>query len=210
MSSLATEPNVAGVHARVAEVFASEDARRAAWLDWLVKKGGTCRGCGAGVHDTGLRVHPGVCASCLKRGVRALVPPRGLKPLQTSPPKHHAAPPRAQPAEEVVMPKGVRSGGPCPGCGTKSTNCRGDCPERQKRKGKAAGPAAPPRRVAVARPERIVGPFQARGRPVEELFAIIDACSAEVRRHRDEAAELVRRADAVLGGLAKGSPERAA
>ena len=85
------EPNGGAMAARVADAFAEEDAKRRDYLDWMVKRGGTCRGCGATVADAQLQEHPGVCGTCHRR--------KHIKPLELP------APPDAtpKPREETTM-----------------------------------------------------------------------------------------------------------
>lgn len=142
--SLADEPSHLGVAARVAEAYAPSDEWRSAYLDLLVKRGGTCRGCGTSVGDALLEVHPGVCATCFRH--RHLRPDPALvarlaelseqveEPLPLEVKTFTRSEPPAQgPAEEEHMPRGQRDA-PCRGCGTKSTRCKADCPTRKKPK----------------------------------------------------------------------------
>lgn len=146
------------------------------------------------------------------------------------------ATPPARPAEETTMAKPNEDKKLCSNCKRtplRSDNESGICGgcRRAPAKGRAQSPA--PAKEPVAPPpeqkrERLrelirrepskpragknavgVGSFDARGRQVEELLAIIDACKAEVRRQRDEAAFLVKRANEVLGDD-RAEPEDAA
>lgn len=104
------------------------------------------------------------------------------------PPAPPAPANQATTAEEIDM---ARSKLPTPRkcCGSKGTRhlkgCAGEAPSAKPRRGvELVDPAAG---------------FQARGKPIDVLLAVIDACRAEVRRQRDEAASVVQRADAALG-----------
>lgn len=210
MSAFVEEPSMAGVHVRVAEVFAAEDEARSAYLDELVKRGGTCRGCGAAVNDKGLLEHPGVCGVCFTR--------KKVEPIriehQPLPPPAPAAPPRiktftravpAEPAKEETMPKGYARGAACRSCKATGPRHKKDCPED----GSVAAPEVPAggggRRKA------------ARELDTEGLLARRDALLAEVAdieqqiraRIADEEARLDRMRAAVAG-LAREAKDAAA
>ncbi len=63
------EPGVV-IAARVRDLFARADRERMAWLTRVIRKGGTCRFCRAQVSDRVMVKHPGICATCWKRGRR--------------------------------------------------------------------------------------------------------------------------------------------
>lgn len=180
--SLATEPNTAGIHARIAEAYADEDARRTAWLDLVVKQGGTCRTCGATVADRFISLHPGACATCMKRG-------RGQPYTFTA----FAVETSAPTTEEIPMP--------CSVCGKPGHNARG-CSKRADPK-PTTPPAAEPARPAKVAPLRRPPPSprahpELAGQSLEQLLA---ARKAAVETVNQVDAELVRRRDEIQRAL---------
>lgn len=173
--SLADEPSHLGVAARVAEAYAPSDERRSAYLDLLVKRGGTCRGCGAGVGDALLEVHPGVCATCFR--LRHLRPDPALLaelearrdplPAPPAPPavktfrpaprveaEKRAEPPPAPRPAQPAAPQEVPM--PCSNCGSKSHNRRTcDQPAKLERRQPAKAPALPPAPKLVRKPRTV-------------------------------------------------------
>ncbi len=162
------EPQVGAVHAAVAARLAPADARRSEYLDWLVKKGGTCRGCGATVVDAGLVEHPGVCGSCYRR--KHLAPLEPPVPAKAPEPK----------VEEETMPNGSRK--PCPECGSPSRH-KASC-SKPGRNGTVVSPA---KRPSV----RALRGFRGRdlaGMSVDDLVGTIAGCREELGRRKEELA----------------------
>jgi hypothetical protein len=166
--SLADGPQFAGVHARTADAFAPSDERRGAYLDLLVKLGGKCRGCGAGVNDAHLELHPGVCATCFR--IKKLRPDPALleKLAQTSAPPPPPEPPPVKtfaPAPPATTPAHVAPASPaaptetrmaCPECKNPGRH-KADCSKNPEKKPAAPPAAKPPSKPAAAKP-RVVAP----------------------------------------------------
>lgn len=106
----------------------------------------------------------------------------------------------ARPAEEDDMPKGVRPGGPCKGCGSKGNRHIGDCPEAGKAK-VAAPKAAAPRKVQPQRiPRRSRNGFDPQALSDEQLADCVrEACDRRERIEREAAARVAKLAEALKG-----------
>jgi hypothetical protein len=204
--SLATEPQLASVHGRIADVYADRDERRGAWLKLLLTKGGTCHACGASVNDGMMEKHPGVCGVCfLKRKVRpdpellaelaALsAAPESLAPaLKTFTPD----PPASVPAE----PKPEETAMACPECKSPSRHRTG-CSKNPEKK----PTPAPAKRVPLAPTRQDVAPtkwakaLSAMEGP--ELVNLRDAVTAELHRRRDAAEKVLQELKSALGEAA--------
>ncbi len=177
MSSFAEEPDLGGLNRRIADLWADKDAQRMRELNEDIK---------ARRHEHEVKLCPCGClaplGACSERAQTSPPPPA---PSVT--PVNHAAPARAKPAKEATMPKGIRSSGPCPGCGTKSTNCQKGCPERAKREGapQVEHPRPAPRRS---------GPETMSVDELLELRAGIDQELAHRERQAEEQLEAIRAA----------------
>lgn len=192
------EPNVGAVHAAVEARFAGVDAERKAHLDWLVKRGGTCRGCGATVADANLEMHPGACSSCFwKKHLPGLTPPAS------------SVTPAPQPRGEPPMP--------CSACGSKDHNKR-TCPEEAK---PAASPpaklrnptipptSAPPPKRTSASPaplQRLSGPASlvVAKLDVEQLLQLVGEARKELVVRRDQARALAAKLETAVEELGNG------
>lgn len=119
---LAPKPEAA-IAARIAEVFADQDAARMRELDELIRRGGTCRYCSKVLTDASLERHPGVCGTgaCRRRAEAEVLRERGIVV-----PRVVAA--AAPSAPKAPRPRGRRPE-PCPACGSKAYRHRNGCPE---------------------------------------------------------------------------------
>ncbi len=101
------------------------------------------------------------------------------------------------------MPKGLRTGGPCPGCGAKGNRCKATCStraiDRQSRGEKPATAAARPA------PKKRASPATSRelaGLEVEDLLELRSEVDGELKRRKDEAEEQLRKLNAAIGEAA--------
>jgi hypothetical protein len=185
--SLASEPSFAPIHARVTDAFAAQDAEVKARLDWLVKVGGKCHGCGATVADAQLEKHPGVCSLCFRK--------KHLPPLQ--PPVVDTS----APTKENPMP--------CSVCGKPGHNARG-CATRVDPK-KTPPTAEQPRSAKAIVASLRRPPPSSPARPAlanKVLQALLDDRAAALEVINQVDAELVRRRDEIskaLSQLTKGA-----
>jgi hypothetical protein len=189
------EPNGGAMAARVADAFAEEDAKRRDYLDWMVKRGGTCRGCGATVADAQLQEHPGVCGTCHRR--------KHIKPLELP------APPDAtpKPREETTMR--ARN---C--CGSKGPRHMANCAEDAKAKAaKPALPPKPPRALKVERPrkvvQRITRAVDLEALDLSDLIELRDDVGTELRRRKAKVDEALRAKVATLEAEARAAKTEA-
>ena len=194
------EPNGGLVAARTAAAFAAEDEQRREWLDWVIKRGGTCRRCGATVSDAGLQVHPGVCGSCFSHGrATPLKPPAEItQPPAAAPASAPSAPP---PETETAMPRGMPT--------TKRTCCEsrgGRHLASCSLHGKPSPPAVPKPRSALRAPSALRSTdalgdgstFDVQSASIEQLVGTIAACRAELADRRQELqAQLEQVAEAI-------------
>jgi hypothetical protein len=209
--SLADGPQLASVHARTADVFADADARTRERLNLLVKLGGKCRGCGAGVSDAHITLHPGVCATCFrnkklrpdpelleKLAQTSAVPPppplaavKYFTPATPHPdPEKHAHPPAHVAPASPAVPTETRMA--CPECKSPSRH-KADCPKNPEKR-PAAPPAAKPPSKPAAKPRAV--PVARRGALSSLTVADLLARRAELRDDLQAVqAELAARAE---------------
>jgi hypothetical protein len=168
------ESNGGAVAAGVARAFADVDAERKAYLDWLVKRGGTCRGCGATVGDAQLQLHPGVCGTChRKKHLEPLKPPA---PVAAPEPDHQEGTmPRGKPSEKRTC------------CESNGTRHLATCPAQGKAPA-AKKPEAPQKRPRTPTLVRVASSklFDTQEATVEQLVETISACRAELEDRQEQ------------------------
>jgi len=183
--SLATEPNTGSVVDGIAGRFAEWDARRREQLDAAIRA--TKSDVRAETDRVAVPLEP------LPGEPRPPAPPAPAKAKGFAPgsPPHdpinlpvRPAPVNepARPAEEQPMPKGVRAGGPCTGCGAKGNRCKEDCPTRGKpksgiRETKAA--ARETKEAPVKAPAARVAPKKRALHPESAVVDLITGLSVE-------------------------------
>lgn len=164
LMSLAEDLNTGGVIAGIESRFAEEDGRRGAYLDLLVKRGGTCRGCGSLVNDAMLEEHPGVCGACFR--MKKLRPDPALlselAALSLSPPAPAPKPAEPEAPKETTMP--------CKSCGKEGHNAR-TCSGLEPKKAAEKAPAKAKAPPAAPAPKPARGPrIELRVETVDELL----------------------------------------
>jgi hypothetical protein len=176
------EPSDLGTAGLVADAFAGVDAERKAYLDWIVKRGGTCRGCGATVGDAQLQLHPGVCGTCHRK--KHLTPLKPPAPVAAPEPDHQEGTmPRGKPSEKRTC------------CDSNGTRHRAICPTQQS-KAPAAGRAPKAEKVQALPVRRAKAPtlvrvassklFDTQEATVEQLVETIAACRAELEERQEQ------------------------
>lgn len=190
MSSLADEPQLAQVHAAIAEGYASDDARRRELLDWL------------DTHGFGSTPFRSIPTDVLARARRELGHPASGAPAPPVVKTFTPAPPAPVQTSAPPVVEGPLSYPPrrqnmsCGNCGSKDHNRRTcDSPTKKpSAKAPEAKPTDPPRRPKAKGPTKDLGLEDCS---LEELLELQVGIRAEVKRRKAVLeAEIARLAEA--------------